>query len=704
MPVLTVLGRGAVSAPVEKLDPEELQRLGSMGDRLVLAAAFQVAAERGLRPDGSRIAKLIGPQTDEELLDAVEQLTGYHVPRVAVCTEHGHKSPAQTFCDLYFERVSDVLWIGNRGGGKTTNSGFLHGAKGHWNEGYSSALAGAQAHQGQRGYAEFKRFIRHVGSSILKTLLSKTTWDNGSLTEVLGGTQRALNGPHPVFAQLDEAELISSLAVFQEFLNMAQSTDKYQRQQLLTSTRKRAHGVVQGIVKEVQLALRNGDTPPWRVDIFCVFETMARVPGCRTAPENAGKPESELCQCQTVVKGEWTDGPNKGQPRSFASVCNGKAARADGFVQLADIHRRFLQLSESVWQAQQECLTPDVEGVVHKWVRDKHRLPFWTPWPEFGPVYRGWDWGGQNPHAIVWVQKLTQAVGLAWQEVPSQNGGPPTYVLTPIASDKDDRLAEYVIPAGAMVQFDEIYGDAQQLGEFSTLGLRAVIQELRWRQMGVPLHVSGDYCDPAGYIAKREVKKAVGQLIDAIGMGEPYLSEEARTLLAQAGISFEELTATEIRVPEFQSRPAPRYESIRRHIELGEDDMLYYVPSMCPGTDDEYDAYHWLEQKAGKNLPEDAAKEDDHAMDAKRYLIWNIEVNEDQVPTDPPAALKRQTDEMAAGHARGRYDPPQVADRRGAVPQAEAPIAGPPDDGGLIGIGRRASPYGGRVARNGRGR
>jgi hypothetical protein len=710
MPTLTPLRPKALDVvPIEGLDVNAIRELGKRGNRLVMAMAFQEAAERGLMPNGNRMARIVGPQTDAELLDAVENLTQYHIPRNAVCTEHGHTAPATTFCDLYYERVFDVLWIGNRGGGKTTNSGFLHGAKGHWKEGYSSALAGAQAHQGQRGYAEFKRFIRHV-DNVISTLLSKTFWIGGGLTEVLGGTVRALNGPHPVLAQLDEAELIASMQVFQEFLNMAQSTDQYQRQQLLTSTRKRAHGIVQQIVKEVDTAIRNGDKAPWRVDIFCVFETMAPVPNCRNAPENAGRPESELCSCDTVVKGTWGPeegaayakrfgGPAKDRPRSFADSCGGKAHRADGFVQLDDVQRRYTQLSRSVWEAQQECLTPDVEGVVHKWVKDRHRLPSWIPWPEFGPVGRGWDWGGQNPHAIVWNQRLEVAVGMVWQDVPTADGV--RQVLVPILSDEDDREPAYVIPAGAYVQFDEIYGTASEVGEFSTLGLRAVLNEVRWRQLGVEIVVGKDYCDPAGYIAKREVKKAVNSLIEQIGRVEDggEYDVEVQALMYEMRITHDQLARSPIRVPEFSSRPAPRYESIRKHIELGEDDMLYYVPSQCPGTDDEYDAYHWLEQKPGKNTPEDAAKEDDHAMDAERYYLYGSERDADTgAPSDAPTALERDASQSGAAKAGlpSKYAPMQTVTRDGSLPGQEAPAVATPQ-AGLVGVESR-KPYGGRLS------
>jgi hypothetical protein len=646
----------------------------TQGDRMVVAAVLAEAARRGLMPDGTRQSALVGPQTDRELLDAVEELTGYHIPRVAVCTEHGHKSPAETFCDLYFERVSDVLWIGNRGGGKTTNSGFLHGAKNRWNPGYSSAISGAVALQGQRAYAEFRRFIRNVGGEVLDTLLSKTTWANGSLTEVLGGTVRALNGPHPVFAQMDEAELTTP-EPFQEFLNMAQSTARYLRQQLLTTTRKRATGIVQNVVGECKQAERDGATPPWRIDIFCVFETMMQVPNCRTAPENADRDEAELCRCHRVRKGLYDDGT----ARTFDRECAGKAYRSDGFVTLEDVHRRFVQLSMSVWNAQQRCLTPDVEGLVHKWFNDRHRIPTWIPYAQFGPIYRGWDWGGQNPHAIVWVQKLAHDVGMAWLKV-TDDQGREGWTFSPILSDDDDREIAYTLPTGSYVQFDEHHGDAGQLGEFSTLGLRAVLREVQWAMFGVPMEIAGDFCDPAGYIAKREVRKAVNQLIDQVGSGE--YSAEVGGLLAEMGIPPEVLEGFEIVVPEFTSRPAPRVESIRKHIELGENDLIYVVTSMCPATEDEYDAYHWLAPKPGKNVPEDAAKEDDHAMDAKRYLIWNVEREGDKPPAEVPSADREAEQPLPPS----MYRPPQTVTRDGSLPRPdEGHSTGPALDPGYSG-------------------
>lgn len=618
--------------------PDQLAGL-SPGLRLAFSAAAAEAYRRRLiGPAQAEIAGLAGPQTDDELLEAIEQLTGYHMPRVAVCTEHDHKAPAWTFCRLYFGDVHNLIWIGNRGGGKTTNSGFLHGAKNRWNPEYESAIAGAVEKQGYRAYAEFKRFTRSLSNEIIDSLLSKTVWANGSLTEVLGGTARQLNGPHPHLAQFDELELITAYAIFEEFLNMAQGDNLYPSQQLLTSTRKRATGVVQGLVKGNAEALKNGEEPPWDVHIFCVFETMRNVPNCRNAPENEGRPEEELCQCQLVRKGKWDDGTI----RTFDQVCHGRAARADGFVHLVDAHKRFRTLSRATWEAQQECLTPDIEGMVHKWIKDKHRLQMWWPYPQFGPIYRGWDWGGRNPHAIVWVQRLSNPVALA-QHVMVQRLSDGMEVeislLTPVLSENDERDSVIILPEGALVQFDEIYGTRDELGEYSSLGFRAALRQLRWRKHGFPMVIAKDFCDPSGYVGKNEVKKATRNLIEMVGT--EHYNQEVLDLLVWAGLTREDLEAAEIQVPSFKSTPCGVLESVGKHIEWGQDDYIYYVPTMCPKTDDEYDAYRWPPKKEDRPEKENPVEEDDHAMDAKRYLIWNVHRMDAAGEGEQPAALER---------------------------------------------------------------
>jgi len=490
-----------------------------------------------------------GPQTDDELWNAVHELTGYRIPRVAVC--EGHDSPFQIFADLYFERAFDVLMIGNRGGGKTTVSGFLHGAKCRWRPRYKSLIAGATEKQSGRAYTEFKRFMRKVHSEVVDSLRSLTQWVNGSLLEVITATMKGVNGPHPHLAQFDEAELSTQL-IFEEFQNMAQGDDEYPAQNLLSTTRKFAFGIVQNIVKRVEEDLQEGNTPEWDLRIFCVFETMQNVPDCGSG-----------CACASIVKGTWPVGhPLEGQPRTFESVCGGRAKRSDGFVRLEDVHRRFKRLSIDTWEAQQECLRPDPEGLVHRWLNMTHILTTWYPDPSFGDVYRAWDWGGTNPHAVLWCQLL---------RVPVEHEG-------------------RIFQEGSLICFDEFYRGDQM--SFTELGIRIGERTAQWWSYHYRFPVYQDICDPAGGVAKKDA---------AQGMEDQ--GHQA---------------------PNWHSRPTPRIESIKKHVEWGQDNRLYIVGPMCPNLLDEYSKAHRPLSKDGQPLSEDMAKVDDHALDAKRMLIWHL--------------------------------------------------------------------------------
>lgn len=502
-----------------------------------------------------------GPQTDDELWRAVHELTGYRIPREAVCP--GHSSPFEIFADLYFDRAFDVLMIGNRGGGKTTISGFLHGAKCRWRPGYKSLIAGATEKQAGRAYTEFGRFKRRLVAEIVDSLRSLTTWLNGSILEVITATMKGVNGPHPHLAQFDEAELSTQL-IFEEFQNMAQGDDKYPAQNLLSTTRKFAFGIIQNIVKRVEEDLKEGNTPEWDIRIFCVFETMQNVPNC-----------GEGCGCEQVVKGRWPSGhPLAGEPRSFASVCGGRAKRSQGFVRLEDVHRRFKRLSMDTWDAQQECLRPDPEGLVHRWLTMEHVLTSWYPDPALGDVFRCWDWGGTNPHAVLWCQLL---------QVPVEHEG---------------RL----IKEGTLVAFDEFYKGDQL--SFTDLGIRVGARTQEWRECGYGFQVVADICDPAGGVAKK----------DAAG--------------GMAGQGFPE--------PAWRNRPTPRLESIKKHVEWGQDDRLLIVGPMCPNLLDEYSKAHRPLNKDGQPLSEDMAKVDDHALDAQRMLIWHLYKEAESGPEERP--------------------------------------------------------------------
>jgi hypothetical protein len=323
-----------------------------------------------------------------------------------------------------------------------------------------------------------------------------------------------------------------------------------------------------------------------------VFETMKEAPHCRMAPEKErkkrlkelGRDPCELCDCHKVKKGNWSASDPKdvaNKPRTFDTVCRGRAFRSRGFVQLQDVLRRFKRLSREVWEAQQECLRPDPAGLVHKWLNpNKHILPWWLPKPEYGSVYRSWDWGGRNPHAVLFHQILDVPVELADE-----------------AGHVFAKLQE-----GDVVTFDEIYTD--RIPAIGDLAVRVFERTQAWHEHGFRFRVTKDFCDPAGFSAKADARKAAAE------NGYPE--------------------------PDFASRPVPRIESVQKHVEWGEDDMLYIVGPMCINTLDEYSVYHFPKDKDGKALSEDPEKVDDHAMDSKRYFIWNVYKLSQHAPSEGP--------------------------------------------------------------------
>lgn len=560
-----------------------------------------------------------GPQTDEELWDAIFQLTNYKIPRVAVC--EGHVAPFEIFADVYFCRILDCCMIGNRGGGKTTISGFLHGAKCKWNPRYKSTIVGATDKQAGRGYAEFKRFIRMLPTDILATLMSKTTWFNLSEVEVLVGTLKQMNGPHPHLAQFDELELISSRQIFEEFQNMAQGDEMYPSQNLLSSTRKFVFGLIQQIVKAAEEDVRNGDPPEWEVRIFCVFETMQESPDCRCVSNKERKArlkeldldQSLLCPCDGVKKGVWEDGTE----RTFESVCAGRAFRSRGFVRREDIHRRFRRLGRETWEAQQECLRPDPQGLVHKWLRESMILPTWYPRPEYGAIYRSWDFGGANPHSVHFNQVLDVPVTLEVDLGELLQG------------EASGVVYEHHFKEGDIIAFDEIYYAG---GSYRTLAKRVADRTQLWKDYGYDIVSRADIADPAARTGKEDVREAFRDM----GLQEPY----------------------------FVGRSPDRIESVKKHKEWGEDHRLYMVGRMCPWLLEEYAVYHYPPTPDGKNHQEDPVKEDDHALDEQRYLYWWLykggdkDVTDGEHPESRPRASERDTPPKLSGlrEALGQRD------------------------------------------------
>ena len=428
-----------------------------------------------------------GPQNDEELHNWIKLNLGLDIPRVSVCPDH--ESPFKFLSDVYFERVTSAIAIANRGGSKTMISAILHLLNSLFKPGCESAQVGAVEQQAQRAYTNLKLLLKRHGKvenyedhpDVARSVQRETAFRNGSVLEILIGTPQGVNGPHPQKVGTDEAELMD-MDVFQESRNMSQSkftedgTEiEIKAQDWITSTRKRAHGMMQTLLNENDEAKRAGADPPYTVYTWCVFESAAPVPNCQVANPGCDSP----CSCDRVVKGAWEDG----SPRRFVDICKGRLARSRGFLSLHDIHKTFRSTNQETYEAQQLCTKPETAGLVFPlFDRSRHGIKWWDPDPSLGSIYQGIDFGTNNPAAVSWYQVIdfdTYAYGYHQQR------------------NEDPML---LLKAGTRVCFDEIYiadiGD-QELAE------KVVAREELWRNQHPAWRVKRRFGDPGALGARK---------------------------------------------------------------------------------------------------------------------------------------------------------------------------------------------------------
>lgn len=461
------------------LSTESLRKLGTK-DLANLAKSLE-ALQKNSQDEG--------PQTDDELHQWIKDNLGYDIPRTCVC--HGHTSPFQFIADIYFERVTAAIAMANRGGSKTMSSAIIHMLNSLYKPGCESMTVGAIEAQALRAYENLANILRIHGKvaqpedhpDVHSHIKRRTDFKNGSWLEIVPGTIAAVNGPHPMKVHRDEIELMD-LAVFQEASNMSMSKFvvrngkqvEIKAQDWLTSTRKRAHGPMQGILDEIVEAEKAGLKPAYKLYVWCVFETARNVPNCRIAKPDL--PEEEKCQCQKVLKGEWDDG----SLRTFDTVCDGRLDRSQGFLSLSDIHKKFQEVDRDTWEAQQECSKPEVGGAVFKqFNEERFGIKWYEPLPENGPIIMGVDFGGTNPHAINWYQILDHDMYV--------------HGINQMREDKPNKL----LKAGTRVCFDEVY--IAEIGN-SQLAQMALRKEREWKDKYEDWKVFRRFADVAAKAAR----------------------------------------------------------------------------------------------------------------------------------------------------------------------------------------------------------
>lgn len=384
------------------------------------------------------------PTTRKELHEYIQKVFGLYVPNKKICPNHN--SPFKFLSDAFFETdsnktpINKIIAIANRGGGKSINLSLKTALDSRFKPGCETAILGALEHHAIRCHEHFKRFIQpYVDEGLVKeALMKKTVFEHpiNSIVEILTGTTGGVNAPHTPKLSIDEFELME-WNIFQEALNIPVSKNDVKIQVILASTRKYAYGTVEKLLRSDR---KNKD---YRVYTWCVWECI----------EKCQKPSCD--ECKKIVKGSYSDG----SPRSFYSVCQGKAKQACGYRKIdEDVINKFLTLDIEMWEAQQECKRPTQKGSVFYWFDEKKHVTTFDIEPH-AEYYESIDWGAKDPNVCLY----------------------------------------WMVKDGKYYLFDEIYKENISPSEFAKL-----ILEKRdyW---GIGKKIEKTYCDPSARSARLEL-------------------------------------------------------------------------------------------------------------------------------------------------------------------------------------------------------
>lgn len=221
----------------------------------------------------------IRPQTDAELLLAIELLFGYRFPTKSVCP--GHTAPGTAICDAYFARSPFAVWLASRGfGGKSTALGALTLME--LIAGMDIITLGGSAQQSARVLEVMNKGWDHralyevQGKTVelaaplwaLKkrpnTEQTQTIWNNRA--RALAASETSVRGEHPQRLRLDEVDAMD-MRTYNSAQGMPLDSADFQHQTVASSTRQNSGGTMDQVM---EWAEEQG----YPVAIWCYRENM----------------------------------------------------------------------------------------------------------------------------------------------------------------------------------------------------------------------------------------------------------------------------------------------------------------------------------------------------------------------------------------------------------------------------------------------
>lgn len=449
----------------------------------------------------------LGPQTKDEFWDAIKEKVGVELSRVAVCP--GHACQLDMMWELYSFSVTNVLWVMNRGGSKTSAVGWCDALQAEYWPGWGSFTIGATKTQGDRKYEYILPLAVEGGviggkelPHVIRSTATETQYKNGSKVGIaLGGSVEQANGPREPRLHRDEVEQMRD-DTYKQAGNIPAGRKmrdgRYAPAQIIdTSTMKYAGGRVDKAMQDYYKAIEAGIRPRQQLRISCIFEAAKENPMCRCVAEEERRarlteldrdPES-ICNCDTYYADTWPAEDEKDEepePRSLESVCQGRFFKSRGFKEFDDIQTLFLENDRETWGAEQECAQPATEGAyIRSYNQTRNGIKGYRPDPENGPIDLSVDWGTGDEAWVGWFQELERPVK--------------------VKAFKGDGVR--TLPAGAIVVFGELFHAG--LGNVE-LGYLVNEMEAGWILEFPGWHTRERYPDSANLGARQDWKTICG--------------------------------------------------------------------------------------------------------------------------------------------------------------------------------------------------
>jgi hypothetical protein len=280
------------------------------------------------------------PRDDEGLWHWISNTLGFELAYRPTCKEHD--APFGFVADAVFGRFQSAVLRGSRGAGKTRNLSIVHLLNSHFRPEFQTAHVGAALRQANlnysyvRGYFQMPLFGRALAGD---PTMTETRWKNGARLQILPGTVGGTSGPHPNLACADEFDLMD-WQVYQQFVGMPQSNDRYQAQSIFTSAMVSNFGPLARLIDEA---------PNRGMSVYtsCILDSLQKCPTCQDAENVKRGIKLEPPACPL-----WND-------------CHGRARAATGHIALSDAIARFRQTDESVWATQYLCKAGSTNGLIY---------------------------------------------------------------------------------------------------------------------------------------------------------------------------------------------------------------------------------------------------------------------------------------------------------------------------------------------------